>query len=54
MLDAMTRDRPYQSAQTMDQALQVLLVSSGVLFDADLVQACVGLFVQEGYRFPGV
>jgi putative nucleotidyltransferase with HDIG domain len=54
MLDAMTRDRPYQSAQTMDQALQVLLVSSGVLFDADLVQACMGLFVQEGYRFPGV
>ena len=54
MLDAMTRDRPYQSAQTMDQALQVLLVSSGVLFDADLVQVCVGLFVQEAYRFPGV
>lgn len=52
MLDAMTRDRPYQSAQTMDQALQVLLVSSGVLFDADLVQVCVGLFVQEAYRFP--
>jgi HD-GYP domain-containing protein (c-di-GMP phosphodiesterase class II) len=52
MLDAMTRDRPYQSAQTMDQALQVLLVSSGVLFDADLVQLCVGLFVQEAYRFP--
>lgn len=53
MLDAMTRDRPYQRAQTMDQALQVLLVSSGVLFDADLVQACVALFVQDGYRFPG-
>jgi putative nucleotidyltransferase with HDIG domain len=52
MLDAMTRDRPYQSAQTMDQALQVLLASSGVLFDADLVQLCVGLFVQEAYRFP--
>jgi hypothetical protein len=31
-----------------------LLVSSGVLFDADLVQVCVGLFVQEAYRFPGV
>ncbi|WP_416560813.1 HD-GYP domain-containing protein [Limnohabitans sp. yimb22184] len=53
MLDAMTRNRPYQSAQSMDQALQVLLVSSGVLFDADLVQACVALFVQGGYRFPG-
>jgi hypothetical protein len=22
------------------------------LFDADLVQLCVGLFVQEAYRFP--
>jgi putative nucleotidyltransferase with HDIG domain len=54
MLDAMTRDRPYQSAKTMDQALQVLVASSGVLFDADLVQACAALFVQEGYRFPGV
>jgi putative nucleotidyltransferase with HDIG domain len=54
MLDAMTRHRPYQSAQTMDHALQVLLVSSGVLFDADLVQACVALFVQGGYRFPAV
>jgi putative nucleotidyltransferase with HDIG domain len=52
MLDAMTRDRPYQSAQTMDQALQVLLASSGVLFDAELAQLCVGLFVQEAYRFP--
>lgn len=54
MLDAMMRNRPYQAAQTMDQALQVLLVASGVLFDADLVQACVALFVQEGYRFPAV
>jgi putative nucleotidyltransferase with HDIG domain len=54
MLDAMTRDRPYQPAQTMDQALQALMVSSGVLFDDDLVHACVALFVQDGYRFPPV
>ena len=54
MLDAMTRDRPYQPVQTMDQALQVLLASAGVLFDADLVQACVALFVRDGYRFPAV
>lgn len=54
MLDAMTRDRPYQPAQTMDQALQALLVSAGVLFDDDLVHACVALFVQDGYRFPPV
>lgn len=54
MLDAMTRERPYQPVQTMDHALQVLLASAGVLFDADLVQACVALFVRDGYRFPSV
>lgn len=52
MLDAMTRDRPYQPAQTMDQALGTLLAGAGVLFDTDLVQACVKLFVEDGYRFP--
>lgn len=52
MLDAMTRNRPYQPAQTMAQALQVLQLSAGVLFDADLVQACVALFTEDGYRFP--
>lgn len=54
MLDAITRDRPYQPAQTTDQALQALMVASGVLFDHDLVQACVALFVEGGYRFPPV
>jgi len=54
MLDAMTRNRPYQKAQSMDQALHVLAMSSGILFDADLVQACLALFEQGGYRFPTV
>lgn len=53
-LDAMTRNRPYQPAQSMDQALHVLAMSSGILFDADLVQACLALFEQGGYRFPTV
>lgn len=52
MLDAMTRNRPYQPAQSMGQALHVLKLSSGILFDADLVQACLALFEQGGYRFP--
>ncbi len=54
MLDAMTRERPYQSAQTTEQALGTLAVSAGILFDADLVQACTDLFVNDGYRFPVV
>ena len=54
VLDAMTRERPYQPAQTMAQALESLSASAGVLFDAELVHACVDLFVQDGYRFPQV
>ena len=54
MLDAMTRERPYQSAQSMEQALGTLMAGAGILFDADLVQACAALFVQDGYRFPDV
>lgn len=54
MLDAMTRDRPYQPAQTMQQALGTLLTSAGVLFDATLVEACIELFESDGYRFPVV
>lgn len=54
MLDAMTRERPYQSAQTTEQALATLTVSAGVLFDAELVHACTDLFVNDGYRFPAV
>lgn len=42
VLDAMTRERPYQPAQTMAQALESLSASAGVLF------------VQDGYRFPQV
>jgi hypothetical protein len=34
--------------------MHVLAMSSGILFDADLVQACLALFEQGGYRFPTV
>ena len=52
MLDAMMRERPYQPAQQTDQALGTLLAGAGILFEADLVQACVALFAEDGYRFP--
>lgn len=54
MLDAMTRERPYQSAQSMAQALDTLKASAGVMFTADLVRACVEMFELDGYRFPEV
>jgi len=52
MLDAMTRERPYQAAQSLAEALQTLRESAGVLFEAPWVQACLDLFEQDAYRFP--
>lgn len=52
MLDAMTRERPYQAAQSLAEALQTLRESAGVLFEAQWVQACLDLFEQDAYRFP--
>lgn len=52
MLDAMTRERPYQRAQSLREALQTLREGAGVLFEVSLVQACLDLFEHDGYRFP--
>lgn len=54
VLDAMTRERPYQAAQSMAQALDTLKAGADVMFNAELVRACVELFEVDGYRFPEV
>jgi len=53
MVEAMTRERPYQSAHTLQEALEVVQSAQGVLFLPALVQACLALF-QNGYRFPSI
>lgn len=54
VLDAMTRERPYQAAQSMAQALDTLKAGADVMFDGELVRACVELFEVDDYRFPEV
>lgn len=54
VLDAMTRERPYQPAQSMAQALDTLKAGADVMFDGNLVRACVELFEVDDYRFPEV
>ena len=54
VLDAMTRERPYQAAQSMAQALDTLKAGADVMFNGDLVRACVELFEVDGYRFPEI
>lgn len=54
MVEAITRDRPYQPARSLEEALAVLRQNSGQGFSPGVVEACLALFEQEGYRFPEV
>lgn len=53
-VEAMTRDRPYQRARSLQEALSVVRASSGQLFSPSVAQACLDLFEREGYQFPEV
>lgn len=51
-VEAMTRERPYQPAHSLQEALDVVARGKGILFSAHLVQACLDLFQLQGYSFP--
>jgi len=40
VLEAMTADRPYRPAQSVDRAFELLKRGAGTLFDPDVVDAC--------------
>jgi HD-GYP domain-containing protein (c-di-GMP phosphodiesterase class II) len=52
VMEAMTSHRPYRPARSLDTALGELSRGRGLLFEADVVDACVELFRARGYRFP--
>lgn len=48
-VEAMMSHRPYRAALTMEQALAEITNKRGVLYDAVVVDACVGLLRDQGY-----
>ena len=53
-VEAMSSDRPYRSSKGVDYALEEIETNSGVLYDQEVVKACLDLFRNKGYRFPEV
>ena len=51
-VEAMSHARPYRPAIGIDAALQVIESGKGKLFDAEVVDACLKLFREDGYEFP--
>ncbi len=49
VVEAMASHRPYRPARGMDVALEEISDHKGVLFDQDVVAACLSLFAQKKY-----
>lgn len=50
VVEAMASHRPYRPALGIDKALEEIVQNSGTLYDPDVVDACVNLFEEKGYR----
>jgi putative nucleotidyltransferase with HDIG domain len=53
VVEAMTSRRPHRPALGISNALGELVRNTGILYDADAVEACVKLFTEKGFAFEG-
>ena len=51
VVEAMASHRPYRPALGIEAALEEIEKSKGVLFDPDVVSACLTLFREKGFNF---
>jgi HD-GYP domain-containing protein (c-di-GMP phosphodiesterase class II) len=51
VVEAMVSHRPYRAARGIDEALEVISQNRGVLYDPEVVGACLKLFIEKGFKF---
>lgn len=51
VVEAMATFRPYRPALGVDQALDEIFMNKGKLYDPQVVDACLKLFKEKGFRF---
>lgn len=51
VVEAMISHRPYRPAHSLNQALEEISKNSGVLYDPKVVETCLSLFVEKGFKF---
>jgi HD-GYP domain-containing protein (c-di-GMP phosphodiesterase class II) len=51
VIEAMSFDRPYRPALGIALALEEINMKRGILYDVDVVDACVRLFKEKGFGF---
>ena len=53
VVEAMSSHRPYRAGLGMDAALEEIQKNSGTHYDREVVDACLRLFREKAYVFPG-
>ncbi len=51
VVEAMSSHRPYRPAHGIDKALEEISQNRDVLYDPEVVDACLKLFAQKGFKF---
>jgi HD-GYP domain-containing protein (c-di-GMP phosphodiesterase class II) len=51
VVEAMASFRPYRPARGIDEALEEISQNKGILYDPEVVDACLRLFTEKGFAF---
>ena len=51
VVEAMSSHRPYRPALGIDKALEEISRGRGILYDADVVDVCLKVFTEKGFKF---
>ncbi|GAN32075.1 MAG: HD domain-containing protein [Candidatus Brocadia sp. AMX2] len=51
VIDAMTSPRPYRQSFSLDKALNEISHNRGILYDFNVVYACLAIFNEKGFKF---
>jgi len=51
VVEAMASHRPYRPARGIDKALKEISEHKGILYDPEVVDACLKLFTEKGFKF---
>lgn len=53
VVEAMASHRPYRPGLGIDKALDEISKNKGILYDREVVAACLRLFNEKGYKMEG-
>jgi putative nucleotidyltransferase with HDIG domain len=53
VVETMASHRPYRPSKGIESALEEITRNSGTLYDPDVVTACLKIFNEQGFEFPG-